>query len=162
MSITVKNTGKYPGREVVQVYVSAPEGRLDQPCQALAAFAKTGVIEAGGSERVSLSFDMRDLASYDEDTASYILEAGDYIVLAGDSSADTKAAAVLERRGISAVIVKAPQHLRDRGCGYALSMTRRFPEAVAILQEQKLLTGRLYRKEDSGEYREVSEYDLFG
>ena len=96
VSITVKNTGKYPGREVVQVYVSAPEGRLDQPYQALAAFAKTGVIEAGGSERVSLSFDMRDLASYDEDTASYILEAGDYIVLAGDSSADTKAAAVLE------------------------------------------------------------------
>ena len=85
-----------------------------------------------------------------------------YLILCRSLTYALKAAAVLERRGISAVIVKAPQHLRDRGCGYALSMTRRFPEAVAILQEQKLLTGRLYRKEDSGEYREVSEYDLFG
>lgn len=85
-----------------------------------------------------------------------------YLILCRSLTYAQKAAAVLERRGISAVIVKAPQHLRDRGCGYAMSMTRRFPEAVAILQEQKLLTGRLYRKEDSGEYQEVSEYDLFG
>ena len=96
VSLAVKNSGGYPGREVVQVYVSVPEGRLDQPCKVLAAFAKTGMIEAGGSEKISLSFDMTELASYDEETASYILEAGDYIVLAGDSSADTKTAAVLE------------------------------------------------------------------
>ena len=95
VSVTVKNKGKHPGREVVQVYVSVPEGKLDQPYQALAAFGKTGMIEAGGSERINLNFDMTELASYDEDTASYILEAGDYIVRAGDSSADTKTAAVL-------------------------------------------------------------------
>lgn len=96
VSLAVKNKGRYPGREVVQVYVSVPEGRLDQPCQSLAAFAKTGMIEAGGSERISMSFDLKELASYDEESASYILEAGDYIVLAGDSSACAEAAAVLE------------------------------------------------------------------
>ena len=96
LSLTVKNSGGYPGREVVQVYVSVPEGRLDQPYQTLAAFAKTGMIDAGGSEKISLVFDMKDLASYDGETASYILEAGDYMVRAGDSSADAKTAAVLE------------------------------------------------------------------
>ncbi len=85
-----------------------------------------------------------------------------YLILCRSLTSAQRAAAALERRGISAGIVKAPQHLRNRGCGYALSMTRRFPEAVAILREQKLLTGRLYRKEENGEYREVKEYDLFG
>ena len=96
VSVSVKNKGKHPGREVVQVYVSVPEGKLDQPYQTLAAFVKTGVMEAGRSEKISLSFDMKELASYDTESASYILEAGDYIVRIGDSSADTKIAAVLD------------------------------------------------------------------
>ena len=115
VSLTVKNKGKYPGREVVQVYVSVPEGRLGQPYQTLAAFAKTGMIAPGGSEKVSLSFDMNDLASYDEKSASYILEAGDYIVLAGDSSADTEAAAVLELPE-TVTVLKARNVLGD--CGF--------------------------------------------
>ena len=114
VSISVKNKGNYPGREVVQIYVSVPEGKLDQPYQTLAAFAKTDMIDAGGSERISLFFDMKDLASYDEDSASYILEAGDYIVLAGDSSADTKTAAVLVLPE-SVTLLKAKNVLGDCG-----------------------------------------------
>lgn len=115
VSAGVKNTGKYPGREVVQVYVSVPEGKLDQPYQTLAAFGKTGLIEAGASEKISLSFDMKDLASYDEETASYILEAGDYTVRAGDSSADTAVAAVLELPETVAIL-KAKNVLGN--CGF--------------------------------------------
>ena len=85
-----------------------------------------------------------------------------YLILCRSLTYAQRAAAALERRGISARIIKAPQHLRERGCGYALSLTRRFPEAVSVLREQQLLTGRLFRKEENGEYREVSEYDLFG
>ena len=76
-----------------------------------------------------------------------------YLILCRSLTYAQKAAAALERRGISAAIIKAPQHLRERGCGYALNLTRRFPEAVAILRDQRLLTGRLFRKEEDGESR---------
>ena len=85
-----------------------------------------------------------------------------YLILCRSLTYAQKAAAVLERRGIRAGVVKAPQRLRDRGCGYALSLTRRFPEAVAVLREQQLLTGRLYQREDNGDYREVMEHDIPG
>ncbi len=92
----VKNTGKFPGKEVVQVYVSAPAGKLDQPYQSLAAFVKTKELAPGKSCRPKVSFDLADLASYDTDTSSWILEAGDYVVRVGTSSADTTVAAVLQ------------------------------------------------------------------
>lgn len=92
----VKNTGKFPGKEVVQVYVSSPAGKLDQPYQSLAAFVKTKELAPGKSCRPKVSFDLADLASYDTDTSSWILEAGDYVVRVGNSSTNTTVAAVLE------------------------------------------------------------------
>ena len=67
---------------------------------------------------------------------------------------------LLERRGISAPVVKAPQNLRGSGCGYALSLYRRAAEAVTILKNSGLLTGKLYRRTENGEYLEVGEHDL--
>ena len=83
-----------------------------------------------------------------------------YLILCRSLTYAQKAAAVLERRGIDAQIIKAPLRLRERGCGYALSVTRRFSEAVALLKSNQLLTGRLYSRTEDGEYREVREYDL--
>ena len=83
-----------------------------------------------------------------------------YLILCRSLTYAQKAAAVLERRGIDAPILQAPLKLRERGCGYALSVTRRFSEAVALLKSNQLLTGRLYSRTEDGEYREVSEYDL--
>ena len=83
-----------------------------------------------------------------------------YLILCRSLTYAQKAAAVLERRGIDAPIIKAPLKLRERGCGYALSVSRRFEEAVALLKEKHLLTGRLYSRTEEGEYREVNEYDL--
>lgn len=71
-----------------------------------------------------------------------------------------KGAFLLERRGITAVVVKAPLHLRNNGCGYALSLSRRAREAVEILKGNRLTLGRIYQREGNGDYREVSEYDL--
>ena len=85
-----------------------------------------------------------------------------YLILCRSLTYAQKAAAALERRGISCGIVKAPQRLRDRGCGYALTLSRRFSEAVDLLREKQLLTGRLFRREENGEYREVREYDISG
>ncbi len=91
----VTDTGLRAGREVVQLYVSAPQGKLDKPYQTLAAFSKTGELMPGESAETELSFDLRDLASYDEKRAAWILEAGDYILRLGRSSAETEAAAIV-------------------------------------------------------------------
>ena len=92
----VKNTGKFPGKEVVQLYVSIPEGKLDQPYQVLAAFAKTDELKPGGSEKLTLSFRMEDLASFDEESCHAILEKGSYVLHIGNSSRDTEVCAVVE------------------------------------------------------------------
>lgn len=90
VSVKVKNTGTFAGKEVVQLYVSAPSGRLIQPKQTLAAFAKTKALTAGEETTVSLCFSMEEIASYDTDAAAYLLEKGDYVLRLGNSSVDTK------------------------------------------------------------------------
>lgn len=92
----VKNTGKFPGKEVVQLYVSIPEGKLDQPYQVLAAFAKTDELKPGQSEKLTLSFRMEDIASFDEESCNAILEKGSYVLHIGNSSRDTEVCAVVE------------------------------------------------------------------
>ena len=91
----VRNTGARPGREVVQVYLSAPNGKLDRPRQELAAFAKTALLDPGEEETVEAAFDLRDSAAYDAARSAWILEAGDYVLRVGNSSDSTKPAAIL-------------------------------------------------------------------
>lgn len=88
---TVKNTGKYSGKEVVQVYVSAPsnETTLDKPYQVLAAFAKTGELVPGQSEEIICTFRLRDIASYNEKSNQFLLDSGEYIIRIGNSSRNT-------------------------------------------------------------------------
>lgn len=102
----VSNTGARAGREVVQVYVSAPAGRLDKPYQDLAAFAKTDLLEPGASQELTISFSLRDCASYDAQKESYVLEAGSYVVRVGNSSDHTQPAALVDLDG-EAIVTKA-------------------------------------------------------
>lgn len=90
VSIDVKNTGKVAGREVVQVYVSAPDGKLDKPEEELVAFGKTALLEPGKSETLTFTINPVLLASFDESTSSWIAEAGDYTLKVGASSKDIK------------------------------------------------------------------------
>ena len=93
--VNVKNVGSVHGKEVVQLYVSAPQlGKKEY--QRLVTFAKTADLQPGESETVKLTFDLTDCASYHEDTASWILDAGSYIVRVGNSSRNTSVAAVIE------------------------------------------------------------------
>lgn len=96
VTVTVQNTGKYAGKEVVQVYVSAPAGKLDQPYQQLKGYAKTSALAPGASETVTVKIPVESLASYDEEKAQYILEPGMYIVRVGNSSRSTHVAGKLE------------------------------------------------------------------
>ena len=99
----VKNVGGFAGKEVAQLYVSAPQGKLDKPYQSLAAFAKTRELQPGESEELTLTFDLCELASYDEARAAWTLEAGDYVLRLGDSSADTQPVAVVRLDGETVV-----------------------------------------------------------
>ena len=98
VSVTAKvtNTGKRSGKEVVQLYVSIPEGKLDQPYQVLAAFAKTDELNPGESQEVTVGFQMEDIASFDEETCNAILEKGSYVLHIGNSSRDTSVCAVVD------------------------------------------------------------------
>lgn len=103
--LTVSNTGAFPGREVVQVYASAPAGKLPKPYQELKSFAKTRLLAPGESEDLELCFPTESLASYDEACASYVLEPGDYRIRVGNHSRDTRVAAILrlDRRTVTRV-----------------------------------------------------------
>ena len=93
---SVTNSGvAYSGKEVVQLYVSAPNGKLHKEYQSLAAFAKTGVLMPGATETLELNFDLKSLASYREADAAYVLEAGSYILRLGNSSRNTMVIGVL-------------------------------------------------------------------
>ena len=92
---SIKNCGEYSGKEVLQVYVTAPEKELRKPWQDLAGFAKTQTIKPGDSEEITASFDAASIASYDETKQAYVLEAGEYVVRVGADSEHTMPAAVL-------------------------------------------------------------------
>ena len=85
----VKNTGALKGKEVVQVYVSAPSRNIEKPYQELKAFAKTRELEPGEVQELSFCIKAESLASYSEEKAAWILEKGAYILRMGKSSRKT-------------------------------------------------------------------------
>lgn len=89
-SVDVKNTGKKAGREVVQLYLSAPSKKLDKPAIELKAFAKTRILNPGESETVRFVLKPRQLSSFDPGSSSWIAEAGQYVVKVGASSRDIR------------------------------------------------------------------------
>ncbi len=109
MKAQVTNTGSRSGREVAQLYLSAPEEGMTREYQSLAAFAKTKELAPGESEILELRFDLRELASYREQDGAYVLEAGEYVLRLGNSSRDTAPAAVLYLK--NEVIVSRHDHI---------------------------------------------------
>jgi len=97
--VEVTNAGKlYSGREVVQVYYSAPAGELQKPYQELAAFAKTKRLGPGETDVLTVSFATSDMSSYRELDAAWVLEAGTYYIRVGSHSRNTKVAAGISLR----------------------------------------------------------------
>jgi beta-glucosidase len=86
ISVNVKNTGAKAGKEVIQVYTSAPKGKLSKPAKELKAFGKTRLLQPGESESVQLTFTRADLASFDESSSSWITDAGAYKIQVGTSA----------------------------------------------------------------------------
>ncbi|MFR5875081.1 MAG: glycoside hydrolase family 3 protein [Eubacterium sp.] len=91
----VKNIGVLSGKEVIQIYVSAPNGNIDKEYQKLVAFEKTDEIKPDNSQKVIIEFDAKQMASFDEKRASYVLEKGEYIIRIGNFSRNTKSFSVI-------------------------------------------------------------------
>jgi beta-glucosidase len=89
-AVTIKNTGKAAGREVVQLYVSAPGKSMPKPAIELKGFAKTKTLAPGESQTLIFQLLPRDLASFDEASSSWQVEAGPYTVKIGASSEDIR------------------------------------------------------------------------
>lgn len=87
-SVNVKNTGSTPGREVVQIYCSAPQGKLGKPARVLCGFDKTRTLQPGESQTLSFEIPLESVASYDDSgvtghKSAWILEHGGYVFYAG-------------------------------------------------------------------------------
>ncbi len=93
----VTNTGAEAGKEVVQMYVSAPQGKLGKAAKSLCAYGKTRILRPGESQTLTLTATMEELASFDDlgktrNKSCYVLEAGDYRFLVGNSVRNVKTA----------------------------------------------------------------------
>ncbi|MCD7755252.1 MAG: glycoside hydrolase family 3 C-terminal domain-containing protein [Firmicutes bacterium] len=94
--VTVKNTGAcHAGKEVVQIYATCPQSGLPKEYKRLCGFAKTGLLQPGDSETLTISFPAKALASFDESRSAWVAEAGLYGIWAGNSSQDIALVGVL-------------------------------------------------------------------
>ena len=92
VTVTVKNTGKYEGKEVVELYTSAPDNKAaNKPVKELKAYAKTKLLKPGESETLKLTVKAADLASFDEAASAWVVAEGEYQFLVAASAQDIKA-----------------------------------------------------------------------
>lgn len=130
--VTVKNVGnRYPGREVVQVYVSCPQTKLPKIYRKLAGFAKTKLLAPGESQNLVISFDAKYIAAFDEERSAWVVEAGKYGIWVGNSSQDLSLVTLLqvqEDRIVEEVahICSLKDELKELQC----------PEEIRLLQEK--------------------------
>ena len=96
VSVNVKNTGKVAGKEVAEVYVTAPKGAYEKPAKELKTFGKTKELQPGESQTLKMTLEKRDLASFDEANSQWKVDAGNYIFKVGTDVEDIKGAATLK------------------------------------------------------------------
>lgn len=121
-NIEVKNTGKVAGKEVVQIYLEAPQGLLGKPKRTLAGFVKTKLLQPKATELLEVKLDLFNLASYDDEgliyKSSYVLEKGDYHFHVGTSIRDTQRFGEIEMRDdiitLKSEEISAPNELFKR------------------------------------------------
>lgn len=118
---TVENTGEVAGKEVVQIYLSAPQGKLGKASKVLCAFQKTRLLNKGQKEVLSFSIDLKDFASFDDlgktgNKSAYVLEEGEYTLLGGNSVKNVKEVGKTELQFavVEQLTSKAPTNLDKR------------------------------------------------
>ena len=96
VSVTIKNTGKVAGKQVAQVYVTAPKGAYEKPVKELKTFGKTRELKPGESQTLKMTLEKRDLASFDEANSQWKVDAGNYLFQVGTDVESIKGTATLK------------------------------------------------------------------
>ena len=96
VSVTIKNTGKVAGKEVAEVYVTAPKGAYEKPAKELKTFGKTKLLNPGESQTLKMTLEKRDLASFDEANSQWKVDAGNYLFKVGSDVENIKGTATLK------------------------------------------------------------------
>jgi len=109
VSTTITNDGQNAGKEIAEVYVTAPKGKEDKPAQELKAFAKTRTLQPGESQTLTMAIEKSDLASFNEKASAWIVDPGTYTFRIGISSRDIKGVAKINVKGME---IKAHNVLR--------------------------------------------------
>jgi beta-glucosidase len=100
VNITVKNTGSREGKEVVQLYIAAPDAKAqNKPAKELKAFAKTKLLKPGESQTLTLKVSTADLVSFDEASSAWVVAEGEYQMLVAASAADIRATLTTHVKG---------------------------------------------------------------
>lgn len=120
LTVRVENTGNVPGKQVVQLYASAPHRDRAGEYQRLISYAKTEALAPGAAAELELCVSLTDCAGYDESRSAWVLEAGEYLFRLGDSSRNTHVAAV----------VTLPREVITRQCRSCCAPTEQ-PDAFA-------------------------------
>ena len=90
VNVTIKNTGSYAGKEIVQLYLSAPGIEIETPAQELKAFAKTKLLQPGESQQLVFVLKAKLLASFWSGISAWVAEKGNYEIRLGSSSRDIR------------------------------------------------------------------------
>ena len=110
-TVTIANTGNRPGKQVAELYVAAPRGKVFKPVHELKSFAKTRELKPGESQTLRMAVNRKDLASFVEKSSSWVVDAGTYTFQVGFSSQDIQTSASIRLKGFRQ---RVPKILRLR------------------------------------------------
>ena len=85
VTVKVSNTGNFPGKDVLQLYITKPDGPIDHEKKSLVAFAKTKLLQPGESQTVTVSYELETVATFDEARSAFVLEQGVYGLALNDT-----------------------------------------------------------------------------
>lgn len=142
----VTNVGHYTGKEVVQLYYGAPEGKISKARKELGAFVKTRALQPGETQRIRLELPVAQMASYDDmgkiAKSAYVLEQGTYTIYVGDNVAEAVEAMTYDITDGDIVVEQLsekcrPYQLKKRLCSdgtYEELETADYPNQKIVIQ----------------------------
>ncbi len=159
VSVTVKNIGKYAGKEVVQLYYNPPVGVITKPKFELCAFAKTKLLAPNESQNIVLSFDISSMASYDDigdvQKSAWVMEKGDYKLFIGNSVRNTKEIDFTYSLNENIVTEQCTEYCKPESLGKRLTATGEYKTV-----ENCKVTRKTFEPTYNCKYKEPKEEEI--